>query len=163
MAIELLRATRDDASMLANVFQYYVYDMTEIVDLELGGDGRFVVPALDAWWTDARRHPHFIQLDGKVVGFALVQQGSRITGDDQTWNVAEFFVMRKYRRGGVGGAAAVRVFDAYRGTWEVRELASNHGGIAFWRRVIGIYTKGNFREEILDDARWRGPVQSFQN
>ena len=163
MGIELLTATRGDAVMLANLFQYYAYDMSEIVHVEVGADGRFVVGSLDVWWSEEWRHPFFIRVDGGVAGFALVQRRSRVSGDDQTWDVAEFFVMRKYRRHGVGSAAAIRAFDAHRGKWEVRELASNHAAIAFWRRVIGGYTKGNFGEMVLDDERWHGPVQSFRN
>lgn len=163
MQIELQRALLHDAPILTNLFQYYVYDMGEIVDLDVGPDGRFAPRPLDAYWSDPWRHPHIVRVDGNLAGFALVHQRSRITADEHTWDVAEFFVMRKYRRHGVGSAVATRVFDAFRGPWEVRELNSNHAAIAFWRRVIAAYTKGNFTEALLDDDRWRGPVQSFRN
>jgi len=29
--------------------------------------------------------------------------------------------------------------------------------------VIADYTRGDFRETIFDDERWRGPVQSFRS
>jgi predicted acetyltransferase len=77
--------------------------------------------------------------------------------------VAEFFVMRKYRRQGVGTVVATRLFDSFRGRWEVRELKTNLAAIAFWRRVIGAYTNGNYEETLIDDERWHGPVQSFRN
>jgi predicted acetyltransferase len=163
MQIELQRALHHDAPILTNLFQYYVYDMSEIVDVDVGADGRFAPRPLDDYWSDAWRYPHIVRVDGNLAGFALVQQRSRITGDEHTWDVAEFFVMRKYRRHGVGSAVATRVFDAFRGYWEIRELKSNHAAIAFWRRVIAAYTKGNFTEAVLDDDRWHGPVQSFRN
>jgi predicted acetyltransferase len=163
MQIELSPATIDEAAIVANLFHYYVYDFSEFGDLDVGADGRFVVPPLDAWWSDAWRHPYLVRVDGRVAGFALVQQRSRLTGDERTWDVAEFFVMRKYRRRGVGTAAATRLFDSHRGQWEVRERASNLAAIAFWRGVIAAYTNGTFRETLVDDERWRGPVQSFQN
>ena len=163
MQIDLVPASIHDAATLTNLFQYYVYDLSDVVDGDLGADGRFVVHAFDAYWSDGWRHPHLVRVDGKLAGFALVQQRSRITGDDRTWDVAEFFVMRKYRRQGVGSAVATRLFDAFRGSWEVRELKKNHAAIAFWRRVIAVYTKGDFEETLFDDDRWRGPVQSFRN
>jgi predicted acetyltransferase len=163
MQIELVRAVPSDAVKLGNLLQYYVYDLTEVVDSALGGDGRFVVPSLDAYWTDTWRYPHLVRVDGKLAGFALVQQRSRITGDETTWDVAEFFVMRKYRRQGVGTVVATRLFDSFRGRWEVRELKTNLAAIAFWRRVIGAYTSGNYEETLIDDERWHGPVQSFRN
>ena len=163
MQIELVRAMPDDAEALAHLLQYYVYDFTEFVDTPLGQDGRFVVPSLAAYWTDPWRHPFLVRVDGKLAGFALVHQRSHVTGDESTWDVAQFFVMRRYRRHGVGGTVATRVFDTFRGRWEVRELHANHAAIAFWRRVIDAYTSGDYEETIIDDERWRGPVQSFRN
>lgn len=163
MQIDLARASIDDAARLTHLFQYYVYDLSETVGLDCGEDGRFALPSFDAYWSDTWRHPHLVRVDGKLAGFALVHRRSRITGDDNTWDVAEFFVMRKYRRRGVGKTVATRLFEAHRGPWEVRELAANHRAIAFWRRVIADYTRGAFTETVLDDERWRGPVQSFRS
>jgi predicted acetyltransferase len=163
MQIDLQRALLGDKATLTNLLQYYVYDMSDFVDTEFGADGKFVVRPLDAYWTDGWRYPHLVRVDGKVAGFVLIQQRSRITGDEHTWDVAEFFVMRKYRRLGVGTTVATRVFDSFRGPWEVRELEANKPAIAFWRRVIATYTNGAFQETLLDDDRWHGPVQSFRN
>jgi hypothetical protein len=41
----------------------------------------------------------------------------------------------------------------------VRQKKQNQAATAFWRRVIGRYAR--FDEELLDDERWRGPVQRF--
>ena len=163
MQIDLALAPVQDAAVLANLFQYYVYDLSDVVDVDVAADGRFVLPSFDAYWSDPWRHPHLVRVDGTVAGFALVHQRSRLTGDAKTWDIAEFFVMRKYRRQGVGKAVATRVFDSFRGKWEVRERKANVAAIAFWRSVIAAYTKGAFTETVLDDERWRGPVQSFQN
>ena len=37
-------------------------------------------------------------------------------------------------------------FDTYSGYWEVSEIATNTPAIAFWRKVIGDYTDGQFDE-----------------
>jgi predicted acetyltransferase len=163
MQIDLPRASIHDAPILTNLFQYYVYDMSEVVETNFGADGRFVIRSLDGYWSDPWRHPHLVRVNGNLAGFALIQQRSRITGDEHTWDIAEFFVLRKYRRHGVGSTVATRVFDSFRGKWEVRELKTNHAAIAFWRRVVAGHTKGSFQEILLDEERWRGPVQSFQN
>jgi predicted acetyltransferase len=163
MQIDVADAGIHDVNTLLNLLQYYVYDLSEIVGLECGVDGRFVLPSIDSYWSEPARHAHLIRVDEKLAGLALVHQRSRISGDENTWDMAEFFIMRKYRRSGVGTAAAMRIFDAYRGPWEVRELNRNHRAIAFWRAVIATYTRGNYREDLLDDERWRGPVQSFRS
>ncbi len=77
--------------------------------------------------------------------------------------MAEFFVLRRYRQMGVGQRAAHLLFDRFRGSWEVREVPKNSAATAFWRKAIGRYTGERYREVYWDDARWRGPVQCFDN
>ena len=77
------------------------------------------------------------------------------------FDMAEFFVMRRYRRKGVGAAAATAAFDRFKGPWEIRQRRENVAATAFWRRVIGGYTGGKFDEVHWDNAAWTGPVQTF--
>ncbi len=44
---------------------------------------------------------------------------------EELWWMDEFFVMRKYRRKGVGEIVAREVFDRLPGTWEVGQIAPN--------------------------------------
>jgi predicted acetyltransferase len=75
--------------------------------------------------------------------------------------MAEFFVLRRYRRQGVGERAARAAFGRFPGPWEVRERAGNDAAIAFWRRVIHRHTAGRFQEVTWAGDLWQGPVQSF--
>jgi predicted acetyltransferase len=75
--------------------------------------------------------------------------------------MAEFFILRKYRRQGAGTRAARELFDRFPGRWEVAEIPENAPAIAFWRKVIAGYSRGNYEEVWLDNERWKGPVQTF--
>jgi predicted acetyltransferase len=108
--------------------------------------GVFGYQYLDHYWTEPDRHPFFIRADGYLAGFALVRAGS-------PHDMAEFFVMRKYRRGGIGISAARMVFERFPGEWQVRQLAANAGGTAFWRTAIPV----PFDEEVCEGR----PVQRF--
>jgi predicted acetyltransferase len=130
--------------------------------LDVGEDGRFVggpVPA--SCFTETWRHPFIIRADGRIAGFTILDERSRLTGDPDVADVAEFFVLRRYRRQGIGAAAAARAFSLFSRRWEVREKTENRPAIAFWRKAIAGYTGGAFTEVVFDDARWRGPVQMF--
>jgi len=48
------------------------------------------------------------------------------------------------------------------GKWSIRETFENISGIEFWRKVIGYYTKGNYKEIKSDDNRWKGYTQIFE-
>lgn len=161
MKIQVVAALADDESRLCALFELYMYDFSEIVPLDVDDAGRFRVPPLAACWADARCHPFLIRCDEQLAGFALVQEGSRLTGEASVYDVAEFFVMRRYRRLGVGQHVAGWLFDQFPGKWEVRQRATNPAATAFWRRVIGRLTGDRYEELVLDDERWRGPVQRF--
>jgi predicted acetyltransferase len=163
MNVQITVAGPGDHARLAALFELYVYDFSELLGLDVGEDGRFRLPALDGYRTDPRRHAFLIRVDERLAGFALVVEGSRLTGDEAVRDVAEFFVMRRYRRHGVGEQAARWLFDRFRGAWEVRQKAENKAATAFWRRAIGRYTGERFEEVEWDDARWRGPVQRFES
>jgi predicted acetyltransferase len=147
--------------VLRHLIDFYVYDFSELMGLDVEEDGRFKFPELDSYWTDPWRHPFFIRVGGKLGGFVLVHDRSRLTGADGIHDMAEFFVLRKYRRQGVGERAAREIFGRFPGPWEVRERSANAVAIAFWRQVIDRYKGASFREVPWADDAWQGPVQMF--
>jgi predicted acetyltransferase len=155
-------ASDAEVPIVNRLMQLYAYDFSEFMDLDVGEDGTFFPGESKATYRPApRRHAFLLRVGGRLAGFVIVDEKSRITGDPDVADVAEFFVMRKYRRKGVGTAAASRTFDMFARRWEVRQTPTNVAATAFWRKAIGAYTKGRFEEFVLDDERWRGPVQSF--
>ena len=77
--------------------------------------------------------------------------------------MGQFFVMKRYRRAGVGTQGARFIFDQFRGKWEVGQMPLNLPAQAFWRRTIAEYTHGHFVEHELHDERWDGFLQCFDN
>jgi predicted acetyltransferase len=161
--IALIEATPAHRELLANLMQLYAYDWSELVPLDVDALGRFAEQPLDAYWVDAWRHPFVIESDGNIAGFALVLGKSRLSARDDVFDMAEFFVMRRFRRQRVGRAAATLLFDRFAGRWEVRQRRENAAASSFWRRVIGDYTRGDFEEVDWNDERWNGPVQRFSS
>jgi predicted acetyltransferase len=153
-------AAERERPVLAALLQLYLYDFTVFMPWDVGEGGRFGEGALDGCWADPRRHPFLFRVGGRLAGFAIVDRGSRLTGDSGVWDMGEFFVLRKYRRRGVGERAARVLFARFPGRWEVRQLAANTGATAFWRAVIGRYAGGRF-EELRREEPGRGPVQRF--
>ena len=161
MEVLVAAARVDECAILQNLFELYTYEFSDLVGCDVEENGRFAARPMDLYWQDAWRRPFLFRVDGKLAGFALIHQRSHISGDDDVWDMAEFFVLRKYRHQGVGVGVAVRLFEMHRGAWEVRQLDANKAATAFWRRAIGDFTRGRFEEVVFDDDRWRGPVQFF--
>jgi len=161
MEIRVAAAEHSDQEVLRSLFQLYAYDFSEILSLDVEETGRFREESLDSYWKDASRFPFLLRADDHLAGFALVHHKSKLSAADDVWDMAEFFVLRRYRRRGVGMKAAHRIFATHAGEWEVRQRDVNVAATSFWRRVISAYTGGSFGEELVDDERWRGPVQRF--
>jgi predicted acetyltransferase len=146
MMIDIFAAV-DDRAVVRNLFALYAHDMSEFVGIDVEDDGTFAIPVrLASYWDGPgplERHAFLVRADGKLAGFALISQ---IGSDPVTWDVGEFFVLRKYRRSGLGRQVACTLFDRFAGHWEVRELPSNATAQAFWRRVIAAYTLDIFTE-----------------
>jgi predicted acetyltransferase len=168
MKIEVAPASLHEKDVLRNLLELYLHDISEMTGDDVDDSGLFGYRYLDLYWTEPERYPFLIRVDGKLAGFALVRQAGSMIEDaispgDVCTHMAEFFIMRKYRRQGIGARVARELFDRFPGRWEVNEIVENPAAQAFWRKVIGEYSGGVYEEVFLDDERWQGPVQVFES
>jgi predicted acetyltransferase len=148
-------------SVLRNLLELYAYDFTEFIPDDVDCHGLYGYKYLDHYWTEAGRHPFVINIDEKIAGFVLVRSYYSSDLKDYVNSIAEFFVMKKYRKRGIGKEAAFRMFTLFPGIWEVAEVEENRPAQGFWRKIIHAYTQGNFEEIQKDD--WYGPIQRFSS
>ena len=118
--IEIIPASLEQKATLANLLELYSHDFSEFVDLEIGPDGRFGYSDLDIYWTEPERHPLLVYVDTRLAGFALIDGLQRGSSDGMVWDVAEFFILRRYRRTGIGTEVARQVWKRFPGRWQVR-------------------------------------------
>ncbi len=160
---EILSVTAELRPVFERLFELYEYDFSELTGDDIGVDGSFTSASFwgDVWQRPQARH-YLLKVDGRWAGFAWLVSGESYLapGTDCTW-VDEFFILRKFRRQGWGEHLAVSLFERHPGAWELGEITINTPAQAFWRQIIRRYTGGDFREAVLDDERWRGPVQFF--
>jgi predicted acetyltransferase len=159
-------AAADERSVVDNLVQLYIHDFSELfagtARGDLGNDGRYVVDIPVAlWWQDTDRIPLLIRIDGKLAGFALVNAVAH-SGETVDRNMAEFFIVRKYRRLGAGTAAAHAIFSRYPGRWEAAVMRANHGARDFWTHSIASHpgAHGMTAADCHDD-RWNGTLFRF--
>ncbi len=153
-----------DAAVVGNLLELYSHDLSATFSLELGNDGRFGYEWLPFYWSEPdRRFPFLIRLGPLLAGFALVTRGSPMSGDPNVFDVAEFFILRRHRRSGVGRRAAVLLWNTFVGRWIVRVSEDNHHGCHFWASVVREYTKGVFRETRRSDDKRRWRVFEFDS
>ena len=144
-----------DKPVLRRMLALYLYDFSEFTGDDVDEHGEFGYRYLDHYWAPdpgEQRFPFFIRVEGKLAGFALVRLR------DGGYSMAEFFVMRRHRRSGIGSQAARQVFSRFPGDWKVAQIPLNLAAQAFWRAVIGDVTGGGYSEHVEAD----GVVQEFR-
>lgn len=161
MNIEIRTPSRSDRNLIRRMMELYLYDFSEFDDTDLDEHGHFDYGDLDYFWFESTHAAFLVTVEGKLAGFVLVDNESLLGSSERS--VTEFFVMRKYRRQGVGSYIARQVFDRLPARWEVAVIDTNKPAEGFWRRVLGEYCQGRFEETVLDNAEWKGPVFSFDN
>ncbi|MBD2844987.1 acetyltransferase [Paenibacillus sp. IB182496] len=167
--IRLIDAGPEDKLVFRNLIQLYQYDMSEFKGADPDRHGLFDYSDLDHYWTRHGREAEgrqaiLIKIDEAVAGFAFLNNlALSVPRDDTTRHLAEFFIMRRWRRRHLGKVIVKELFDTYPGVWEVREERENRNAQLFWRNVIQEYTGGGFKEQEFDEHAWKGPVQSFDN
>lgn len=137
-------AAAADAALLSNLLELYSHDLSDVfLEVELGADGRFGYQKLPLYWSEPdRRFPFIVRRGGRVAGFVLATRGSPVTPDPDTFDVAEFFILRRHRRSGVGARAAALLWRHLPGFWTVRVSERNAGALPFWASAIATFTRG---------------------
>ncbi len=165
-AIELPEVARRQRRLLAHLLQLYLHDFSEFAPLdsphgEVDREGLFAYERLDLYWKDPARRALLITHEGRTAGFVLLHDWSALEREiDHA--IAEFFVLRKYRRSGVGTATLKLLLARYPGRWEIPVAFYNVPALEFWRTVVPLAAPGAVEVTESDSERWRGTVYSFR-
>jgi predicted acetyltransferase len=162
MNLEVQPAALSDKPVLRNLLELCQHDYSEYDGEDVDEHGLFGYRYLDPYWTEPERHPFLVRVDGRLAGFVLVRQIDTHL-QQPVYSIAEFFIMRKYRRQGVGQQVACSIFDLFPGQWSVCQEPANLPAQNFWRRVIDQYTEGDYTDRDLQTDEWHGPCQRFES
>ncbi len=136
MTVTLEAASLQQASVIENLMQLYIHDFTSFSDEQINAEGKFDYPYLAFYWEEPDRYPYLIFKGGKLAGFVLVRRVIDPENGQSSMEVAEFFVLRGYRRQGIGDQAALLVFAEFPGNWHLSMYKTNKGACAFWPPLV---------------------------
>jgi predicted acetyltransferase len=135
VTVSVVPAAPETRDTLVRLVQLYLHDLSAVEGWDVDETGSFGEELLRGCWTDARRHPFVIRADARVAGFALVDRGSHLTGDPTVYDMAEFFILRRWRRCGVGRVAVRHLTQLFAGEWEIRPFHGYGPAMSFWSTV----------------------------
>ncbi|REF34693.1 GNAT family N-acetyltransferase [Thermasporomyces composti] len=135
--VQLVRVAERHKTVLANLVQFYRYDLSEVRNYELSPHGTYPYRYLDHYFVEPAREPLFILAGERLAGFALVRKL-----DDGLLHLAEFFVLRALRRAGIGRRAATKLFRRFPGDWQLEYDHANVPATRFWPQVVEAVADG---------------------
>ena len=91
----------EQKSVFIQMLELYNYDFSEFSNDDINEYGYFGYEHIDDYWNEEGRHPFFIKVNGKLAGLVLVRSCCEHNNLPNPHNIAEFFVMKKYRQRGV--------------------------------------------------------------
>jgi len=144
--VEIRKAGLDDREILANLLEKYDYEFSQYDKRGVNKLGLFGYPYLDFYWTDDDRWAYLIYADNELAGFIMVFNYREERSRETDFQIAEFFVIYKYRRSGVGKQAFFQVLDKHRGRWGLGTHPENITAMTFWENSIDEYTKGQYEK-----------------
>ena len=151
MNFELFEAEEKDKIIIYNLAQLYTYELTfyedETTNFELQENGTFKVNKyIDLYFSENNRHPYILKCNNKVAGFALERYN-----ENEINEIAEFFVLNRYRKNGAGSFMANKIFKQYKGKWKIVTRLKNKRAQEFWRNVIKNADNKNYKEGLIKD------------
>ncbi|MCO6055528.1 GNAT family N-acetyltransferase [Pseudomonas sp. MOB-449] len=135
VTVELLQAGPEQAQLIRNLYQFYAYESSDWEQEDVEVDGRFYIhdEHLARYWSEPQWSASLILVDGFIAGFLLIER-SELPGLDAL-ELADLFILKKYRRLGIGRALATQVLTR-EGDWLVRFYREDDAALAFWRAVL---------------------------
>jgi len=140
--------------ILRNMLEIYLHDMSEFDDeedkLELNDAGLYGYGYLDHYWSEDGRYPYLLTVGGNPAGLSLIRT---IEPDPLTFEVAEFFIVRRHRKSGAGTALISKMFELHKGKWTINTPIKNVAAQNFWRKAVKNASAGEYKEYLVENGR----------
>lgn len=151
--VELIQTGPEEAELIRNLYQYYAYESSDWEQEDVEVDGRFYIhdEHLARYWQDPQWSANLLLVDGYIAGFLLIEN-SELPGIDAL-ELADLFILKRYRRKGIGRAIASQVLCSGAANWLVRFYDQDEVSQAFWRTVLDNLPRPVQTLELDDDPQ----------
>ncbi|MNO39117.1 hypothetical protein D3C76_292370 [compost metagenome] len=118
--VEWVPTGPEHTELVRNLYQFYAYESSDWEQEDVEVDGRFYIhdDHLARYWQEPDWSAHLILVDGFIAGFVLIER-SELPGLEAL-ELADLFILKKYRRQGIGRALATQVLLSGDDAWLVR-------------------------------------------
>jgi predicted acetyltransferase len=136
--IRLMTVSSEQRTLLWNIHQKYLYEMTNYYDNEMDSEGNYHYGYFDSYFTDPRRTALLIYRDQTLAGFAMINPYSYVR-EHPDHVLAEFTVFPGFRRQHLAKAAAEQILEMFPGRWEIKYNEKNTAARNLWNQIAAQY------------------------
>lgn len=136
--IILKEAQVSDQDKLWNIFQKYLYEMSNYYDMEMNESGNYEYKYFDHYFKESERIVLFIYNDECLVGFVMINNHSCL-GDPIDHAIGEFTIFPRFRKNHFGLEAIQKIFEQYHGKWEIKYSRENKAAERLWIKAAEKY------------------------
>ena len=136
----------DETDALFRLFQLYRYENSDWMAEDIGDDGLFDESKgqVADYVTSSEKGAYWIRKDGALAGF-VVTEPVFLPDGTQVDELADLFVLKRYRRQGLALAAVRAVAKQFHGPWLVCVFRNDARAAAFWRKAFQELDLANVR------------------
>ncbi|NBA97993.1 GNAT family N-acetyltransferase [Pseudomonas sp. R5(2019)] len=136
VTLELVPTGPEQAQLIRNLYQFYAYESSDWEQEDVEVDGTFYLHEehLARYWQTPHWSANLLLVDGFIAGFLLIEQ-SELPGINAL-ELADLFILKKYRHQGIGRAVATQVLMNEAHDWLVRFYRQDEAALAFWNAVL---------------------------
>lgn len=146
---QLIKATIANYPIIQNMWLFYIYELGRycgaIHSWKCPVNLDFIPYDLTSYFNSPNQ-AFLIKVKDELAGFILLNKTGIQPNID--WNMAEFFIVAKFQRRGIGQSITRELWKTHAGCWEISITPENKPALAFWRKAMSAFTNGNFKEEI---------------
>ena len=149
MNVQLVVATETDWKQLTSLLKTYIAEMIQYVnESDVDDVTQRLINELENYKAEENRWPYLITSDSAVAGFCFLRYFPQEPG---TYDIDQFFVLKDFRRTGIGSACLAKLIALHPGKWLIRVLKTNEGALAFWLRAVAACAGEDYERSLAID------------
>lgn len=151
VTLELVATSMDQADLIRNLYQFYAYETSDWEEEDVEADGRFYLHEehLARYWQEQDWSAQLVLVEGVIAGFVLVESSELI--GIEALELADLFILKKYRRKGIGRAVLLHLLADPGNQWLVRFYQQDDVTQAFWQSVVDELPRPAREIELSDE------------
>lgn len=136
-SLQILPAGPEYQNTIWNMFQFYCYDTSVYDGYDVETDGKYKMCAdyFAQYWQLPRWSAYILRVDGALAGFALIEPSEAVAAAQE---LADLFIMRRFRRRGVAQQVVSHFLAARAIPWTITTFDDAPDATAFWQQMFGL-------------------------